>query len=250
MDQPSDQIRALIELHRGLERQGPGDAVFSKHILSMIPGLPRSPRIADLGSGAGAGALVLAEWFNAPVTAVDFSRTFLGELVRRAKARGLGHLVRTVEADFGALDWPARSLDLLWSEGAAYTLTFAGALTAWRPLLAPGGVAAISELSWFMDDPPEPVREYWQNAYPAIGSESENAARGRAAGFEVLGVHRLPEQAWWANYYDPLMARMDVLRPHADSAMQAAIRETEAEMELFRAFGDAYGYAFYVLLAA
>jgi len=250
MDQPSDQIRALIELHRGLERQGPGDAAFSKHILSMIPRLPRSPRIADLGSGAGAGALVLAEWFNAPVTAVDFSRTFLGELVRRAEARGLGHLVRTVEADFGALDWPAGSIDLLWSEGAAYTLTFAGALTAWRPLLAPGGVAAISELSWFMEDPPEPVREYWQNAYPAIGSESENAARGRAAGFEVLGVHRLPGQAWWANYYDPLMARMDVLRPHADSAMQAAIRETEAEMELFRAFGDTYGYAFYVLQAA
>lgn len=44
--------------------------------------------------------------------------------------------MRTVRADFAALGWPAGALDLLWSQRAAYHLTFAGALRAWRPLPA------------------------------------------------------------------------------------------------------------------
>ena len=157
--------------------------------------------------------------------------------------------MHTVHADFAALDWPAGSLDLLWSEGAAYHLTFAGALRAWRPLLAPGGVAVISELSWFTDDPPEPARAFWQSAYPAIGSEDDNAARAAAAGFAVHLVRRLPSAAWWESYYGPLERRMESLRDGADPAMRTVLRDTDAEIALFRAHADAYGYAFYVLRA-
>lgn len=243
---------ALIALHRGLERQGPGDAAFARAILAglpSLPGAPAAPRIADLGCGSGAGALLLAEHFGVPVTAVDLSRDFLDDLERRALERGLAHLVGTAQADIGALGWPERSLDLLWSEGAAYNLTFAGALRAWRPLLAPGGVAVISELSWFADDPPDEARRFWQEAYPAIGSEGANAGRATAAGFEVHLIRRLPAAAWWSGYYGPLERRIASLRARAaqDAALAAVLRDTEREIALFRAHGDAYGYAFYVL---
>ena len=141
MVEHSVHIQALIELHRGLERQGPGDPAFSEHILSLLPELPPKPRIVDLGCGAGAGALILAKWFKTQVTAVDFSRPFLDELKNRARAQGLDHLIETVEADMGNLDWPTACVDLLWSEGAAYNLTFEGALNSWRPLMAPAGLA-------------------------------------------------------------------------------------------------------------
>ena len=85
MEEQEKYIRALIELHRGLERQGPGDTDFSNFIISQISELPENPRMADIGCGAGAGALFLADKFNSKVRAVDFSRDFLDELENRAK---------------------------------------------------------------------------------------------------------------------------------------------------------------------
>lgn len=247
MTEPDAQIAALIELHRGLERQGPGDLALAREILAELPGLLVEPRIADLGCGSGAGALLLAEWFGMPVRAVDLSREFLDELEVCAKQRGLGQLIEPIKADIGRLDWPAGSIDLLWSEGAAYNLGFTTALRRWRPLLAPGGIAVISELSWFGNEVPAPAREFWQSAYPRIGSEAENIARASAAGFGVLAVHRLAAESWWSSYYDPLQARIAELRPLADTTMLEVIGETEAEMALFRAHSAAYGYSFYVL---
>jgi serine/threonine-protein kinase HipA len=212
--------------------------------------LPPIPRIVDLGCGAGAGALILAEWFDTTITAVDFARPFLDDLESRASAQGLNHLIKTVEADMGNLNWPPDSIDLLWSEGAAYILTFEGALKTWRPLMAPDGIAVISEITWFTSDIPVPVLEFWQEAYPQIASESENTALAKASGFDVLGIHRLPTQAWWTYYYDPLKERLDALRPSADPVMQTVIKETDAEIAFFKKYGDCYGYAFYLLKAA
>jgi serine/threonine-protein kinase HipA len=249
MTEHDEQIKALIELHRGLKRQGPGDPAFSKQMLSLLPELPSNPRIVDLGCGAGAGALILAECYKAQVTAVDFSRPFLDGLEAQAEAQGLDHLIETVEADMGNLDWPPAGIDLLWSEGAAYNLTFEGALNTWRPLLAPDGLAVISEITWFTTDIPAPVLEFWQQAYPQMASEKENARLARSSGFEVLGIHRLPTQAWWTHYYDPLNERMEALRPSADPVMQAVIEETETEIAFFEKYSDCYGYAFFLLQA-
>lgn len=243
------QIKALIELHRGLERQGPGDPSFSKYILSLLPEMTQNPRIVDLGCGAGAGTLILAKWFKTRVTAVDFSRPFLLELKAHAKTQGLDYLIKTVEADIGNLKWPSSCVDLLWSEGAAYNLTFEGALKAWRSFMAPDGIAVISEISWFTSEIPEPVLKFWQEAYPQIASEAENSKLAKAAGFDVLGVHRLPSQAWWTYYYDPLKERMEALRPSADPVMQEVISETELEIAFFEKYGNCFGYAFYLLQA-
>jgi serine/threonine-protein kinase HipA len=250
MAEQNEHIRALIELHRGLERQGPGDPSFSRQMLSLLPELPENPRILDLGCGAGAGAFILAEWFDTTVTAVDLARPFLDDLESHARARGLDHLIKAVEADMGNLNWPPASIDLLWSEGAAYNLTFERALRTWRPLMAPGGLAVISEITWFTTDIPAPVLKFWQEAYPQLATESENAAIAKAAGFEVLEIHRLPGRAWWTYYYNPLKERMDALRPSADPVMQAVIAEAEVEIEFFGKYADCYGYAFYLLKAA
>jgi hypothetical protein len=116
--------------------------------------------------------------------------------------------------------------------------------------MAPSGIAVISEITWFTGDIPLPVLEFWQEAYPQIASERENSALAQAAGYDLLGVHRLPTQAWWTHYYDPLKERMNALRPSAEPVMRAVIDETEAEIALFEKYGDCYGYAFYLLKAA
>lgn len=249
MEEQEKYIRALIELHQGLERQGPGDTDFSDYIISQIPELPTNPRIADIGCGAGAGTLFLADKFRSKVLAVDFSRDFLNKLEDRAKQQGLEHLVETIECDMGSLDWKPKTIDLLWSEGAAYNLTFEGALKVWRPLMAPNGIAVISEMSYFTSEVPDSVRVYWQNAYPTIGTESENSNHAYSSGFEILGIHRLPSKAWWDNYYGPLRKNMKSFKHSEESIMQAVIKETEEEMKLFGEHEKHYGYSFYIMKA-
>jgi len=242
-------IQALIKLHIGLDRQGPGDTSYSNYILSLINELPANPRIADIGCGVGAGTLLLADRFKTKVGAVDLSREFLNELIRRAKQRGLEHLVEAIKCDMGNLAWKPESIDLLWSEGAAYNLTFEGALKAWRPLMAENGIAIISEMSYFSDEVPESVRIYWQNAYPTMGTESENSIYANSSGFEVLGIHRLPSAAWWDNYYGPLRENINALKHSKDRIMQSVIKETEEEMKFFEEYEKYYGYSFYIMKA-
>ena len=191
--------------------------------------------------------MLLAQQYQCPARAVDASDVFIAELKVRAKQAGLDQLIIPICGDMAALDWPAGSVDLLWSEGAAYNLGFERALRTWRSLLADGGMAVISELSWFTDHLPEPAIAYWQSAYPGMGSEAENVERAKRSGFRVKSTHRLPSQAWWTNYYDPLRVRMQQMK--ITPMAQAVIQETKAEMALFEQFSDAYGYTFYVLQA-
>ena len=249
MEEQEKYIQALIKLHCGLERQGPGDTGFSKQLISNITELPPNPRIADIGCGTGAGALLLASRFRSKVRAVDFSREFLNELKERAKQQGIGRLIETIECDMGSLDWEPESIDLLWSEGAAYNITFEGALKAWRPLMATNGIAVISEMNYFTSEVPEPLLIYMQNAYPAIKTEPENSEIVCSSGFEILGIHRLPSKAWWNNYYEPLRKNIISLKDSKDSIMQSVISETENEMKFFEEYENFYGYSFYVMKA-
>ena len=170
---------------------------------------------------------------------------FIDELKTRVQQAGLEHLISPMQGDMANLDWAAGSVDLLWSEGAAYVLGFEAALKTWRPLLANDGIAVISEMSWFIEDVPEPAIAYWQNAYPAMGTEPENIARANGAGFRVLSTHRLPSQAWWNNYYNPLRERIEQLEITPN--IQPVIDEIKEEIQLFEQFSDVYGYTFYTL---
>ncbi|MEL7738000.1 class I SAM-dependent methyltransferase [Citromicrobium bathyomarinum] len=157
---------AMLALHGAMERQGPGDDALTRRLLDRVPTLPPEPRIADLGCGTGASAMVLAEALNTPVDCVDAAHAFIAILEERAKARGLDHLIRGHVGDMAKYRHDDGPLDLLWSEGAAYNLTFAGALSAWRPVLRTGGYAVISELTWFCEHRPQKVEAFWTEAYP------------------------------------------------------------------------------------
>jgi len=250
-DSQTEYIAALTDLHRGLDRKGPGDPDFSLSILSILSSLsilPLKPRIADLGCGSGAGALLLARHYQSTVRAVDSSAVFIEELKARAKRLDIEHLIIPIQGDMAKLDWSAGSVDLLWSEGAAYNLGFEEALNIWRSFLANSGIAVISEMSWFTDHAPEPAIVYWQNAYPMMGTEAENIDRANRSGFRVLSTHRLPSQSWWLYYYEALYRRMYEI--DITPMNQLVIRETEEEMKLFETFSDFYGYTFYILQAA
>lgn len=240
---------ALTFLHEGTDRQGPGDDAFSLEILRRLPDMPPTCSIADLGCGTGIASFLLADHFRQPVLCVDTSEAFLSALTEEAARREMTHLITPLCMDMGALDPERYQFDLLWSEGAAYNLTFDGAMRRWRPLMAEEGIAVVSEMSWFGPDRPQEVLDYWGEAYPEMASEAVNIATAKRHGFDLLFTERLPAQAWWATYYDPLLKQLEVHAASASKTMQEAISDTRREIDLFRQYAAYYGYSFYVLKA-
>ncbi len=242
-------LDALFLIHTDLPREAPGSDDATREALRRLGSLSPSPRVIDLGCGPGRQTLVLARELGVPVTAVDLHAPFLASLERSAAAQGLGHLVRTRQADFGALEDAPGTYDLLWSEGAIYNLGWTEGLRRWRPLLRSGGFLAATEATWLAEDRPSEALAFWREAYPSMGTVESNSAAAHAAGYDVLDSFVLPASAWWEEYYRPLQARLESLRPRAraEPDLASAIAETEREISLYARHGASYGYVFYLL---
>jgi SAM-dependent methyltransferase len=236
-------------LHAGLPQQGPGSDVSTLRALALVPDLPPEPAILDVGCGPGRQTLALARATRGHVTGVDLAQPFLDELAQRARAAGLGDRVATRRESMLEITLPDARFDLVWSEGALYSAGFARALRALRRLLVPRGALAATELSWLVDDPPEPTRAFWQAAYPALATREANRAAIAAAGYAPIADFALPASDWWDGYYAELEPRIARLRARCagDAAALAALDGAQAEIDLLRDHPDAYGYVFYVM---
>jgi SAM-dependent methyltransferase len=245
----SDNLNNEIfwQVHRDLPREAPGSDGSTLRALSMLPGLPASARILDIGCGPGAQTVALARATHADVTAADTHQPFLDDLARRAAQAGVAELVHPLNASMFDLTFD-QPFDLLWSEGAIYIIGFERGLREWRKLLNPSGFLVVTEISWLKSNPPEAARKFWGEAYPGMATVDENLAHLSVAGYRSLGHFTLPESDWWDNYYQPMAARIESLRKKYPNNPEAqAILDLEyAEIELYRQYSDWYGYVFYV----
>jgi SAM-dependent methyltransferase len=242
----SGGLDLLIELFADLPRQGPGSADDTLEALRRLGPPRRNGVIVDMGSGSGAAALPLAEATSARVVAVELVAPLVRRLALRSRANGLSRLILPVLADMTAPPVQPGTVDLVWSEGAAYNLGFAHALRLWQPLLRPGGGIALTELTWLNQAPPREARAFWNKAYPAMTTVDANLAALEAAGFEPLAPFILPEAAW-AQFYVPIEAALPAFeRRHPGGAAKALAEELHAEIAVRRAYGQSYGYVFYL----
>ncbi len=243
---------ALWAIHSDLPREGPGNDASTLRALAMMEGLPSEPAILDIGCGPGAQTLALAR-AGARVTAVDLHQPYLDEVKRRARAAGLADRISPRRASMFDLPFEPESFDALWCEGALYIMGFSQGLTAWRPLLKPGGYLAVTEACFLKpkSELPEALLTAWAS-YPAMTTAEKTLALVEPAGFRALGSFVLPEVAWWEDYYGPIEAKLPALRQaHGDKpAFVERIAETQAEIDNYRRWSDLYGYVFIVMRRA
>jgi SAM-dependent methyltransferase len=242
-------MQFFLEIHRDMPRQGPGDRESTGRAFGLIPALPSVPDILDIGCGPGAQTLALADLCEGQITAVDMHRQYLVQLATEVGRRALGSRIQVLEGDMENLEFPPGSFDLVWSEGAIYLMGFARGLRAWRPLLRAGGYLAVTEATWFRSDAPGEIKRFWNESYPAMQDTAANLAAIRDAGYHVLGSFRLPDSAWWKDYFEPLESRLAAVErryQHSKVAMDVLALERK-EIEMFRKYSDYYGYAFYVM---
>lgn len=239
----------LIDLHLGGARQGPGGEAETRLAIELA-GLRGAGRldVADLGCGSGASTLVLAQELDAHVLAVDLFPEFLQRLDVEAAERGLGDRISTLAASFDDLPIAEGSLDVVWSEGAIYNIGFERGVQAWRQLLRPGGVLAVSEITWLTAERPAELDEHWSQEYPEVATASTKLAVLERHGFTPVGYFVLPERCWLDHYYRPLQQRFDdFLARHGHSDAARAIVDAEQhEIALYERFAAHVSYGFYI----
>ncbi|MEQ8860028.1 MAG: class I SAM-dependent methyltransferase [Pseudomonadales bacterium] len=252
MDAADDRSRRIFfELHQDLPREAPGNRASTERALGLVAErLPASTirRVLDVGCGPGQQTLDLAALLpRAGIIAVDLHASYLAEVRRRAAGAGLAARIAPVRADMGRLPIAPASIDLAWCEGAAYIVGLQAALAAWRPLLRGGGAVAFTDAVWLGGDRPERAQAFWAE-YPGMTDRAGVLAQLERAGFEPRSPFVLPSEAWWDDYYRPLAARIDLLawRYVDDPVAQRVLEAHREEIDLFRAHGDCYGYAFFV----
>jgi cyclopropane fatty-acyl-phospholipid synthase-like methyltransferase len=233
-------------LFGGMEKLGPGGNTHTLHVLRLLP-KQWLRVVVDAGCGTGRQTMVLAQELGTLVHAVDAYEPFLHDLRRRAQEAGIGQFVETHCMDMQDIPGRFPHIDLLWSEGAAYNIGFANALTTWVSALNPDGFAVVSELSWLRTHVPPPVREFFLSGYPDMQSVQQNISTAENAGYRVLTTYLIPKEAWVEGYYDVLEPRAKALVDHADASVRNFAREIVKEIDIFYGSEDTYGYVFYVL---
>lgn len=230
----------------GMEKLGPGSDAETIRVLRELPQTSYN-LVVDAGCGAGRHTIALAKELRIVIHAIDNHQSFLDELSLRAGRAGVGRFISPRCMDMAAIPDVFSEIDLLWSEGAAYNIVFANALSTWAPAIKPGGFAVVSELAWLTTTPPPEARDFFRAGYPDMKHADDNVAVAESAGYRVISTHTLPREAWEERYYEVLEPRAKALVDHMDSSVREFALETLREIEVFRASNNSYGYVFYVL---
>jgi len=239
----------FLEVYGMLARAGPGGDEHTRRALKLVPG--DAPQVVlDVGCGPGAQTACLARALpQARILAVDLLAEMVQEANRRLGDAGLAERAKAVMGDLAQLPVQPGSQDLIWCEGAIYSMGVAEALRAWRPLLAAGGTVAFTEPLWLTEAPPQEVRTWWLSEYPAMTDDGETRAQIDLAGYRTVESFTLPASAWWDQYYEPMQDRLVALHARLpdDPAAVEVVRSAQVEIDVFHRFSEHYSYAFYVV---
>ena len=181
--------------------------------------------------------------------ALDCHAPSIARLQTTIRERGLTQRLSAIVGDMAKPAQEPGSFDLVWSEGALYSIGLGNALRICHTLLRPGGYLAFTNAIWRKDNPPDKVKAGFDLDYPTMGYLSDDLAAIRSSGFTLVDHFTLPDEAWWDDFYTPMENRIALMRrKYADDAEALAILDQLAEEpETHRHYADFYAYEFFVL---
>jgi ubiquinone/menaquinone biosynthesis C-methylase UbiE len=239
----------FFEIHKDLPREGPGDSESTRRAFRKLSALPEEPVILDVGCGPGAQTLDLVALSEGVIYAVDTHQPFLDSLQTKVTALGLDKRIQVLNEAMKELQFPPASFDQIWTEGAIYIMGFEAGLRAWKPLLKPGGYIAVTELTWLKPDPPAEVKEFWNEGYPSMKSLEENLEIIHGCDYYLIDYFVLPNRSWTDEYYQPMKARINMLREkyQSDPDRLQQLDFEQEEINIFNKYHEWYGYVFYIM---
>jgi len=243
-----DEFALLVDFHKSQDRQGPGSDQDTRKAIELAGLGLNELKIADIGCGTGASTLVLASELNAQITAVDLFPEFLDELNIRSERLGVSEKISSLVCSMDDLPFTNSELDVIWSEGAIYNIGFENGVRQWRRFLKPGGILAVSELTWITGNRPEEIQMRWEKEYAEVDTASAKINVLEQNGYSPIGYFILPENCWLDNYYLPLKNGFnDFLSRNGNSEQaKAVVEEHDLEQSLYLKYKEYFSYGFFV----
>ena len=238
----------ICEYFSNLERQGPGSPEMTVKALSFIDNLTDESKIVDLGCGSGGQTMVLAQHAPGRVTGIDMFPKFIDLFNASSRKLNLQDRVKGVVGSMMELSFQDEELDLIWSEGAIYNIGFERGLTEWRRFLKPGGFVAVTEASWFTDERPAEIQDFWDREYPEIDTIPRQVAQLQQAGYKPVAAFMLPETCWLDHFFAPQdAAQKTFLAKYAgNEAAEGFVDNMKNEERLYQLYKEYYGYTFFL----
>jgi len=241
-------LNMLYDYYSNTERQGPGSPEITLKALSFIDGLTEKSKIADIGCGTGGQTIVLAQNTNCEIIGVELWENFVNQFNKNAKDKKLNNRVKGIVGDMANLQFQEEELDLIWSEGAIYNIGFERGLNEWRKFLKKGGYIAVTENTWFTEERPAEIQEFWDKAYPEIDTIPNKLAQMQKAGYLPVATFVVPETCWTDYYYAQVPQMQDAFmkKYRGNKAAEEVLESEKYEVELYRKYKEYYGYVFYI----
>ena len=241
-------INLICEYFSSTKRQGPGSPEITIKALSFIDNLSNESRIADIGCGTGGQTMVLAQHTAGKIRGVDLFPTFIDLFNSNASKLNLQERVKGIIGSMDDLPFQHEEIDLIWSEGAIYNIGFERGLSEWWEFIKPGGYIAVSEVSWFTDERPTEIDEFWMDAYPEIDTIPNKVEQMQKAGYIPVATFILPENCWTEHFYAPQVLAQEVfLKKHVGNKVaEDFIANQRHETQFYYKHKAFYCYVFYI----
>lgn len=244
-----DEFELMMHLHHKNKRQGPGSEEATNLAISLAKiDNERFYKVADIGCGTGGQTLTLAKSLKGEIIAVDLFEEFLEELNERQRSEMLTAQIRILSASMDKLPFKKNEFDIIWSEGAVYNIGFKNGISYWKEFLKPGGILAVSELSWTTNNRPKELEDFWNGEYSEMDTIAGKIKVLEEAGYKVLGHFILSDECWLDSYYNPLLdAHKDFMEDFGQDEMAKMIVERDRqEVNFYMQYKDYYSYGFYL----
>ena len=116
-----------------------------------------------------------------------------------------------------------------------------------RKFLKKGGYIAVTENTWFSEERPAEIQDFWQNAYPEIDTISNKVAQMQKAGYLPIATYILPETIWTDYYTWQTLRRESFLKKYdGNNTIKEFVASMRYEAELYYKYKAYYGYMFYI----
>lgn len=199
---------------------------YTRKAFKMLPPVEK-PRILDVGCGTGVPTMELANLSNGEIIGLDIDQTSLDKLDEKIKQATLTARVKTINCSMFEMDFPEESFDLIWAEGVMSRISFEKAIKDWQRFLKTKGFLVIHEEIRFIEKDLEKVS---------------------ICGYTLFGNFRLPEDAFWIEYYRPLQKKIDELRiKYANDADALSVLDNEQrEIDSYKKNPGLHNSGFYL----
>ena len=107
---------------------------------------------------------------------------------------------------------------------------------------------AVSEVSWFTDERPQEINDFWMEHYSEIDTIPNKVAQMQKAGYIPTAIFILPETCWTDHFYAPqAKVQEEFLKKHAgNKSAENYVGFERYEMNLYYRYKEYYGYVFYI----